>query len=368
MLDRAPYGVVVMRRTGDPASGAPAGFVCVYANSAVVVHTGMSDPSGAAAGERLPPDQSAQWAALYEQVWHTGTTVRRVQRLEETGRDLEVAAFALDGSERLVAMVITDITSRTEDELDRERERRRTAEIALALQHAMLGPTRDLPANITVRYRPAHDDVSRRPDEEPLLVVGGDFHDVVPLPGDRCALMVGDVVGKGLKAATVMGQLRSAARVLLLENRGPAETLTSLSTFAADLDGAFCTTVFCAVVHLGTGRLDYASAGHPPALLSTPGVAEHQRLGDAVSTPLGVPARRARSQAGLLLPAGALLLLYTDGLVEARRRFIDDGIDRAGTLLAELGGNDLDTIADALLAIQPETFLPDDTALLLYRH
>ncbi|MGW4528002.1 PP2C family protein-serine/threonine phosphatase [Amycolatopsis sp. NPDC004378] len=375
LLDRAPYGVLVMRLAGPPPPGGHADFLCLYANPAVAVQTGLTDPSGDTVGERLPADQSEQWNALYEQVWRTGVTVRRVQSLVETGRELEIDAFAIDSAdtdlvehiggepERLVAMILTDITSRTED----EREHRRTAEIALALQHAMLDSRRELPANIAVRYRPAHDELARPRNAAPLLLVGGDFHDVVPLPGDRCALVVGDVVGKGLQAATVMGQLRSAARVLLLDNRGPAQALTSLDTFAGDLDGAFCTTVFCAVVHRRTGHIDYASAGHVPALLSEPGVPGHRRLGEAMGPPLGAPTRRARGQAGALLSAGSLLLLYTDGLVEARGRYIDDGIDRAGALLADLREQDLDTVAGSLLALTAETFRSDDTALLLYR-
>ncbi|MEV7551546.1 PP2C family protein-serine/threonine phosphatase [Amycolatopsis sp. NPDC089917] len=378
LLDNAPYGVLVMRRRGEPKPGEPADFLCVYANEAVALHTGMTDPAGDTVGERLSRDQAVSWNAVYEEVWRTGITTRRVQSLEQTDRQLEIAAFALEstgtdlvdggGPERLVAMMLTDVTPRTRRDLDRDRDQRRTAAIALALQHAMLGPTHSLPDNIAVRYRPAHDETSPLTDIDPVLLVGGDFHDVVPLPGDRCALVVGDVVGKGLHAATVMGQIRSAARALLLENRGPAHTLTALDRFATELTGALCTTMFCAIVHLRTGHLDYASAGHPPPLLSTSPGQDHSRLSDALSPPLGVPSKHGRDQTSLLLTDDTLLLLYTDGLVEARGHLIDDGINRIGTTLTANHDEDLDAIADSLLAARADPDLPDDTALLLYRH
>ena len=108
-----------------------------------------------------------------------------------------------------------------------------------------------------MRYRPAS-----RP-----LQVGGDWYDVVDLDDGRVALIVGDCVGHGLAAATVMGQLRSACRALLLEKSSPSAALAGLDRFAARLPGAHCTTAFCAVLTLATGELVYSSAGHPPAIM-----------------------------------------------------------------------------------------------------
>ena len=95
-----------------------------------------------------------------------------------------------------------------------------------------------LPGGFAVRYQPA-----TRP-----LQVGGDWYDVVDLDDGRIALIVGDCVGHGLAAATVMGQLRSACRALLLEHPSPGAALTALDRFAARLPGARCTTAFCAVL------------------------------------------------------------------------------------------------------------------------
>ena len=129
-------------------------------------------------------------------------------------------------------------------------------ETALALQHAILGPAY-LPQGFAVRYEAAS-----RP-----LQVGGDWYDVVDLEDGRIGLVVGDCVGHGLAAATVMGQLRSACRALLLERPSPRLALAGLDRFAARLPGARCTTAICAVLNSETGELVYSSAGHPPAIL-----------------------------------------------------------------------------------------------------
>lgn len=132
-------------------------------------------------------------------------------------------------------------------------------EVAVALQRAILGPA-DLPDGFAVRYEPA-----TRP-----LEVGGDWYDAVNLPDGRIGIVVGDCVGRGLPAAAVMGQLRSACRALLLEASSPAQVLTALDRFARMLPGAACTTMFCGILDPETGKLTYSSAGHPPAILTHP--------------------------------------------------------------------------------------------------
>src|SRR6185436_10962068 len=134
-------------------------------------------------------------------------------------------------------------------QLDQQRE------TALALQDAILGPAQ-LPSGFAVRYQPA-----TRP-----LQVGGDWYDVVDLDDGRIALIVGDCVGHGLAAATVMGQLRSACRALLLETPSPSAALVAMDQFATRLPGARCTTVVCAVLTLESGELVFSSAGHPPPI------------------------------------------------------------------------------------------------------
>ncbi|WP_353940670.1 SpoIIE family protein phosphatase [Streptomyces sp. HUAS MG91] len=230
-------------------------------------------------------------------------------------------------------------------------------ETAIALQRAILGPSH-LPAGFAVRYEPA-----TRP-----LEVGGDWYDTVTLPDGRIGIVVGDCVGRGLEAASVMGQLRSACRALLLQNGSPAQTLMALDHFAAGVPRALCTTVFCGVLDTETGQLIYSSAGHPPGILARAD-GTTQLLEDGRSIPLAVRPGTPRPEGTCTLPARSTLLLYTDGLVERRRRPLSAGIDQAGEALQDgrnIAVNDLATSVMSRLA--PANGYDDDVALLLYRH
>ncbi|MEV6071296.1 SpoIIE family protein phosphatase [Nocardia sp. NPDC052001] len=236
-------------------------------------------------------------------------------------------------------------------EIDQQRE------AAVALQHAILGPAR-LPAGFAVRYQPA-----TRP-----LQVGGDWYDIVPLADQRIGIVVGDCVGHGLDAATVMGQLRSACRALLLEHARPAPALAGLDRFAALLPGARCTTVFCAVLDPVSGELLYSSAGHPPPILVHADGTITTLEGPVHGLPVGVRVDRPRTQDQLVLPARATLLLYTDGLVERRRRSLDEGIARAGTAVHGGRNQPVEDLAGHLMStLTPTDGYEDDVALLLYR-
>ncbi|WP_306213803.1 SpoIIE family protein phosphatase [Actinoplanes sp. RD1] len=230
-------------------------------------------------------------------------------------------------------------------------------ETALALQRAILGPAQ-LPDGFAVRYAPA-----TRP-----LKVGGDWYDIVPLADRRIGIVVGDCVGHGLQAATVMGQLRSACRALLLQNTDPAQTLTALDSFAAQLPGAACATVFCGVLDAATGELSYASAGHPPAIVAHPDGGT-VLLDQGRSRPLGVPAARERPEARYTMPPRATLLLYTDGLVERRRQPLTHGIDQVTAAVQHGRAAELEELAtDVMDHMAPAGGYDDDVALLLYRH
>ena len=235
-------------------------------------------------------------------------------------------------------------------QLDEQRE------TAVALQHAMLGPA-TLPGGFVVRYHPA---------SHPLQV-GGDWYDVVDLGDGRVALTVGDCVGHGLSAATVMGQLRSACRALLLERSSPSGALAALDRFAARLPGARCSTAFCAVLTLETGELVYSSAGHPPPIIVFADGATVMLEGGH-GLPLGLRTVRDRPEASIFMPARATLLLYTDGLVERRGSSIDDGITRAADLVQDGRSQALDEVADHLMSqLEPGGGYLDDVAMLLYR-
>ncbi|MFF2554920.1 SpoIIE family protein phosphatase [Nocardia sp. NPDC058058] len=252
--------------------------------------------------------------------------------------------------------LLLQLTGHFQRALARARALEEQRQIALALQRAILGPL-DLPVGFAVRYEPS----------TATLEVGGDWYDVVELPHSRFGLVVGDVVGHGLAAATAMGQLRSAARALLLEGNAPARVLSALDRFAATVTGAYCATVFCAVIDAVTGEVRYASAGHLPALLAAADGTVH-RLDQAQSPPLAVRAKLIRREAITALAARSTLLLYTDGLVERRREPVDTGIDEAGRALAESAELNpeaaVDHICARLNSVGPGE---DDIALLLYR-
>ncbi|MCM4076354.1 SpoIIE family protein phosphatase [Paractinoplanes hotanensis] len=230
-------------------------------------------------------------------------------------------------------------------------------ETALALQRAILGPA-ELPAGFAVRYAPA-----TRP-----LKVGGDWYDTVMLTAGRIGIVVGDCVGHGLRAATVMGQLRSACRALLLQNTDPAQTLTALDRFAVQLPGAMCATVFCGVLDPATGELTYASAGHPPAVVAHPD-GTTDLLDQGRSRPLGVRSAGERPEAHYTVPVRATLLLYTDGLVERRRQPLTAGIERVAAAVQQGRAVALEELAtDVMASMAPAGGYDDDVAMLLYRH
>jgi anti-sigma regulatory factor (Ser/Thr protein kinase) len=230
-------------------------------------------------------------------------------------------------------------------------------ETALALQHAILGPAQ-LPRGFSVRYEAAS-----RP-----LQVGGDWYDIVDLEDGRIAFVVGDCVGHGLAAATVMGQVRSACRALLFDNRSPAEALSGLDRFAARLPGAQSTTAVCVVLDRNTGELVYSSAGHPPPILvHADGTTE--LLDDGHTIALGVRPDWTRPQGSVTMPARATLLLYTDGLVERRRSALEVGLDRLTTAVQHGRASALEDLADQIMtSLAPGGGYQDDVVLLLYRH
>ncbi len=228
--------------------------------------------------------------------------------------------------------------------------------VATAMQRSILGPTA-VPSGMAVRYLPAV-----RP-----LQVGGDWYDVVDLSAGRTAVVVGDCTGRGLEAATTMGQLRSACRALLLQANGPADVIRALDVFAERLPGALCTTVFCAVLDDRVDTICYSSAGHLPGLLALPD-GTVSRLDRGQGLPLGFPGGPVRAEIEVPLPAGSTLVLYTDGLVERRGESLDVGMGRLEAAVAQRRHADPERLADELIAaLAPPGEQADDIALLVHR-
>ena len=192
--------------------------------------------------------------------------------------------------------------------------------------------------------------------------VGGDWYDLVDRPDGTVALAVGDIAGHGLPAAAAMGQVRSAWRALALSSGDPAGILGSLDRFAAGVEGAFFSTILTMLLDPATNELRYASAGHPPALVIDADRSSRFLEGGR-SVPLGLPFDLPRPQAVESLSPGAVLVLYTDGLIERRDESLDEGLRRLASAAARVAGSPLPEVADTLLDLVPGE-RHDDVALL----
>jgi PAS domain S-box-containing protein len=157
--------------------------------------------------------------------------------------------------------------------------------------------------------------------------VGGDWYDALALPGGRLGIIVGDVAGRGVAAAARMGQLRSVARAYALEGHGPAELAMRLNAYHLALGAETMTTLLYAVVEPDRGRLRFVSAGHLPPLVRLPGEAP-RFVSATAGPPLGVLDVCRYREVEVAFPAGSLLALCTDGLVERRGESLDAGLER----------------------------------------
>ena len=195
--------------------------------------------------------------------------------------------------------------------------------------------------------------------------VGGDWYDAFALPSGELGMVVGDVAGSGLSAAVIMGRIRSALRAYALEFPDPADVLGKLDRKMQYFEeGDVMATVSYAVLDPDSGQLRVSSAGHFPPVIATPGqrgaVAQI-----AVDPPIGVADARRRQVTTLALAPGAVLCLFTDGLVERRDEPIDDGI----TLLCETvtPGPPEGVCASVMQALVGSQYPGDDIALLVSR-
>ena len=230
---------------------------------------------------------------------------------------------------------------------------------ATNLQRSLL--PRELPElpgiQLAARYLPATHE----------LEVGGDWYDVMVLPSGEVALVIGDVAGRGLDAATVMGQLRTTTRVYAFTGYSAAETVERLNATAADaFDRSDMATLFYLVLDPASSIVRYVNAGHlPPLVLGTDG--QVSQLDGPHSLPIGVrPHGHYQTVEGRLDP-GATIVLYTDGLIERRGESIDVGIERLKTVL-EQAPTRFDELPDVILEqVAPAEQRSDDIALLALR-
>ncbi|MFF8994732.1 PP2C family protein-serine/threonine phosphatase [Streptomyces sp. NPDC014983] len=235
----------------------------------------------------------------------------------------------------------------------------REREVAVTLQEAMLhAPDLAHHRDIAVRYLPAIGSLN----------VCGDWYDVVDIPPDRLALAVGDVIGHGLKAAAVMGMLRSALSAAIRALERPAQALEVLGLYARSIDGALGTTAAKVIVDQRSLLITYSNAGHPPPVLVHAG-GRIELLDQATDPPLATrPQHVPRPQASAQYKPGDTLVLYTDGLIERRDEDIDTGLNRLTGVLAKYSHLGAEPLADTVLArLGVASGGRDDVALIVVR-
>ncbi|AEY91466.1 MULTISPECIES: SpoIIE family protein phosphatase [Streptomyces] len=261
--------------------------------------------------------------------------------------------------------------------IDNARLYRREHERALILQRSLLPPGDPEASGLDIacRYLPGN----------AATEVGGDWFDVIELPGHRTALVVGDVMGRGLRAAVAMGELRTAVRTLALLDLEPAEVLSALDEIArglgtpggvqqatrtarqprdADLSEVYLATCVYAVYDSVTRRCTFANAGHLPPVLVEPGETALM-LDVPPGMPLGVGGEPFE-EVEVELPEGALLALYTDGLVESRDHPLDEGLQAFIGALTD-PCRPLEDVCDHVLNTLDTHHGEDDIALLMAR-
>ena len=303
-----------------------------------------------------------QRSALTRWPWHASSTAAVVLPLPRAGAAGPVALLALtlsprhpldDGQLDFLQLLAGQLATSLATAALHEQQ----STVALALQRAMLpsavAGSSDL-LHVAARYVPGSEDVE----------VGGDWYDVVPLGAGRTALVIGDVMGRGVHAAAVMGQLRAAVRAYAQLDLPPERVLDLLDRLVEHVsearDVGQIVTCMYAVHDSGDATLTLASAGHPPALLLDGGSC------DTVQVPVGAPLGSGVSgHRSVTIPfrPGAGLLLYTDGLVERRDTDIDVGIARLVDAVRATGSDDLERLADVAMTVRqgPQD---DDVALL----
>ncbi|MFI0923722.1 SpoIIE family protein phosphatase [Streptomyces sp. NPDC021012] len=324
-----------------------------------VAYAAGSSQAESLAGGRATADAVVAPTRLHVPLIVRGTPLGLVTFVR--GEDSE----PFDDGDRAVA---EELASRTAVCIDNARRYRRERTAALMLQRSLL--PRSLPELSAVeaasRYLPA----------DSHLGAGGDWFDVIPLSGARVGLVVGDVVGHGLGAAATMGRLRAMVRTLAELDLAPDELLARLNdqvgkdasdqnVEGSDGSGAVGATCVYGIYDPASRTSTWAAAGHmPPAVVQPHGPVSFLRL--PPGPPLGV-GRLPYEGAEVALAEGSLVVLFTDGLVEARGQGIDVGLGRLAAVLGEQRGSSSDLLCARIVADLVSGHVRDDATLLVVR-
>ncbi len=197
--------------------------------------------------------------------------------------------------------------------------------------------------------------------------VGGDWYDVFALPSGSVCAVIGDVTGTGLNAAVIMGRMRSALRAYALETEDPADVLERLNRKMRHFEPDVMATVLCAVIGPSLDEVRMSCAGHMPPLLARPGEPV-EIIEVSADLPIGLATPRPRRVISVPLPPGAVICLYTDGLVERRDRTLDEGIGRLCAATAATAATAPErACASVMAAMAGYVTHNDDVALLMLR-
>ncbi|MFI6943813.1 SpoIIE family protein phosphatase [Streptomyces sp. NPDC050418] len=334
-----------------------------YVNEAYVAAFGPR-ATGAAAEDALPELRELGLLPLLDQVLRSGKPRTVKSRKVAGGRSYTFTCTPLATSgaqgagESGVLVFAADVTDHAEAAERLRASERRHREAAVTLQRSLLPQKLEQPDDLrtAATYQPGGADAA----------VGGDWYDVITLGGGRTALVIGDVMGRGVRAAAVMGQLRTAVRAYARLDLPPHEVLQLLDGLASDIDASQIATMVYAIHDPNEGRLTYASAGHLPILVRDEEGAMH-RADEPTGPPLGTGGWLHASGSVAFGP-GSTAVLYTDGLVERRGEDIDHGVDLLERALAGASGTP-QVICDRLLrALGVSADHDDDVALLVLQH
>jgi Stage II sporulation protein E (SpoIIE)/GAF domain/Domain of unknown function (DUF4118) len=244
--------------------------------------------------------------------------------------------------------------------LQRATQHQTDHDVSVLLQRSLLpGSLPTIPGvELAARYVPATASAD----------VGGDWYDAAIQPNGRLAVSVGDVVGKGVAAAALMGRLRIGLKAYAIDGYSPAEVVARLDRLSAQLPEMEYTTLVVASLDLATGVLLLCRAGHMPPLL-VPRAAPPRLVMEGASGPVGLSGSM-REQATVLMAPGDAFVLFTDGLVERRGQPLDLGLAQLSDAVRESTPASAESIADAALAASPlnEDSPADDIALLVVRY
>ncbi|PKW08635.1 Serine phosphatase RsbU, regulator of sigma subunit [Streptomyces sp. 1222.5] len=351
VLDRVPALVALLHGPDHRVA---------YVNDAYATAFGTR-PTGAPAREAQPELAELGLLPLLDQVLRSGKPRTLKSRKAVDGRSYTFTCTPVtEGGDRDSGVLVfaTDVTDHAEAAERLRASERRQRETAVTLQRSLLPQELEQPDDLRIAatYQPGGTEAA----------VGGDWYDVITLGGGRTALVIGDVMGRGVRAAAVMGQLRTAVRAYARLDLPPHEILQLLDGLATEIDANQIATCVYAVHDPNEGRLVYASAGHLPILVRDES-GSVSRADEPTGPPLGTGGWMHAS-GSIALGPGATAVLYTDGLVERRDEDLDEGIAALERALAGATGTP-QVVCDRLVRSAGVTAdHDDDVAVLVLQH